>query len=82
MGLLFVPFERDPAVDSQKRKKMIPRYRSLTAIILGEGLNGICSTLHQSLGTLGLNAVTIANAIAMLVIICSIWLLYFDGKLH
>lgn len=60
---------------------MEPRFRSLTAIILGEGLNGICSTLHQSLSPPGLDPVSIANAIATLVILCSIWLLYFDGKL-
>lgn len=56
------------------------RLRALTAIILGEGLNGICSTLHQSFDSLSLTPQIIANAIGLLFISFFLWLLYFDGE--
>lgn len=70
----------DPKASQKILGALHPRLSGLTAIILGEGLNGICSTLHQSMGTLGLAAITSVDAVAVLLILCFLWLLYFDGK--
>lgn len=60
---------------------IVPRLGSLTAIILGEGLNGICATLQKSLRTpLGnLDYLNLINSISMALVMYFIWLLYFDG---
>lgn len=61
----------------------LPRIESLTAIILGEGLNSICSTLHLLLGDFDVPTPrTMANLTAVLLTLSCIWLLYFDGKYY
>lgn len=61
-------------------KALLLRLSALTAIIMGEGLNGICVTLHQALGSLGRTPRTLANTIAVMLTLYFLWLLYFDGK--
>ncbi|KAG8962063.1 hypothetical protein FRC05_005532 [Tulasnella sp. 425] len=46
---------------------------------MGEGLNGICATLQHTVKSLGLTHSTVAQAIAILMVLYFMWLLYFDG---
>lgn len=61
---------------------LLLRLNTLTVIMMGKGLNGVCSTLHQSLGSFGLTANMVGNAIGVLFILYALWLLYFDGTLY
>ncbi|KAG9043733.1 hypothetical protein FS837_009200 [Tulasnella sp. UAMH 9824] len=63
----------------ESRGKMAPRLSSLTVIIMGEGLNGICSTLRNIISSLGLTIRIVSEAVTMLLVLYFIWLLYFDG---
>jgi len=56
-----------------------PRLSTLTVIILGEGLNGICDTLRHSVNSIGLTTQTLVVAISLAFILYFIWLIYFDG---
>ncbi|KAG8973238.1 hypothetical protein FRC05_008952 [Tulasnella sp. 425] len=56
-----------------------PRLSTLTVIILGEGLNGICSTFRHSINSLGLTPKMAAEALSVLLVLYFIWLVYFDG---
>ncbi|KAG9043732.1 hypothetical protein FS837_009199 [Tulasnella sp. UAMH 9824] len=58
---------------------MEPRLASLTVIILGEGLNGICATLRHTMNSLGLSKTMVGQSLTMLLLLYFIWLLYFDG---
>lgn len=76
---ILTPKEDEKALKSEATVQ--PRLSNLTVIILGEGLNGICSTLRVTLGTLGLASSTIGDGVALAFILYFIWLLYFDGTL-
>ncbi|KAG8973239.1 hypothetical protein FRC05_008953 [Tulasnella sp. 425] len=56
-----------------------PRLSTLTVIIIGEGLNGICSTFRHSINSLGLTPKTAAQASLVLLTLSFVWLLYFDA---
>lgn len=61
---------------------ILPRLGSLTVVILGEGVNGICSTFHTTFGApIGrLDPLTFVEALSIAFILYFLWLLYFDGK--
>ncbi|KIO30449.1 hypothetical protein M407DRAFT_154030 [Tulasnella calospora MUT 4182] len=63
----------------KSKATMAPRLSTLTVIILGEGLNGICGTLRHSINSLGLTPTMVGEVIAILLVLYFIWLLYFDG---
>ncbi|KAG9019437.1 hypothetical protein FRB90_002260 [Tulasnella sp. 427] len=63
-----------------RSKSTLPRRMStLTVIILGEGLNGICDALRNSINSLAMTKTMIGEMIAMLLVLYFMWLLYFDG---
>ncbi|KIO30441.1 hypothetical protein M407DRAFT_20501 [Tulasnella calospora MUT 4182] len=74
---VFTPREHEGALKSENH--LAPRLASLTVIILGEGLNGICGTLRHSINSLGLSSTMGWQSVAVLCILYCIWLLYFDG---
>ncbi|KAG9042156.1 hypothetical protein FS837_011231 [Tulasnella sp. UAMH 9824] len=63
----------------KSKATMAPRLSTLTVIIMGEGLNGICGTLRHSINSLGLTPTMVGEVIAILLVLYFIWLLYFDG---
>ncbi|KAG8940004.1 hypothetical protein FRC04_005689 [Tulasnella sp. 424] len=69
----------DPDKVLKNQGAVSPRLSTLTVIILGEGLNGICSTLRHSINSLGLTPKMVAQALSVLLVLYFVWLLYFDG---
>ncbi|KAG9019442.1 hypothetical protein FRB90_002265 [Tulasnella sp. 427] len=63
----------------RSKSTLPPRMSTLTVIILGEGLNGICDTLRNSINSLGMTKTMTGEMIAMLLVLYFMWLLYFDG---
>ncbi|KAG8929898.1 hypothetical protein FRC02_004906 [Tulasnella sp. 418] len=55
------------------------RLSTLTVIVMGEGLNGLCSTLRHSVNALGVGAQTVIQLCSVAIILYLYWLLYFDG---
>ncbi|KAG8927225.1 hypothetical protein FRC02_008358 [Tulasnella sp. 418] len=55
------------------------RLSTLTVIVMGEGLNGLCNTLKLSVNALGFGTKTIYQIGAIAIILYFFWLLYFDG---
>lgn len=79
-GVGYIFTSEDSHGRPMNQENFVPRLRSLTAIILGEGLNGIWSTLHGAFGGIGQTAAVFGQPIAILFILYSLWILYFDGK--
>ncbi|KAG8975712.1 hypothetical protein FRC05_005230 [Tulasnella sp. 425] len=68
----------DPDKVLKNQGALSPRLSTLTVIILGEGLNGICSTLRHSINSLGLTPMMVGEALSVLLVLYFVWLLYFD----
>lgn len=78
---MLTPNPEDSNDELKREGSIAPRLSTLTVIILGEGLNGICSTLRMSLGKVGLASSTMGDGVALAFILYFFWLLYFDGTL-
>ncbi|KAG8940002.1 hypothetical protein FRC04_005687 [Tulasnella sp. 424] len=77
LAAAFTP--EDEAEVLKSKSTLTPRLSTLTVIILGEGLNGICGTLRNNINSLGLTPRMIAEALSTLLVLYFVWLLYFDG---
>ncbi|KIO30446.1 hypothetical protein M407DRAFT_20506 [Tulasnella calospora MUT 4182] len=63
----------------KSKSTLTPRLSTLTVIIMGEGLNGMCGNLRNSINSLGLTPKMVTEALSMLLVLYFVWLLYFDG---
>ncbi|KAG8945850.1 hypothetical protein FRC03_001624 [Tulasnella sp. 419] len=55
------------------------RLSTLTVIVMGEGLNGLSSTLRHSVNAPGFGTKTVVQIASVAIILYMFWLLYFEG---